>query len=185
MMPLCSDASCTKKAIAKGLCTKHYQRVRRKIVERIFECPVCLRTIVTINSKKKYCDTRCLSMSQTLEVRRRLISQGIVSTKPCAVPGCIAELTRRGKGFCGRHYAKLIRGGDPFAPDREYGQWTISDGYRVRTIKNGDGSQSRIMEHRLVMAEVLGRPLTARENIHHRNGRSEEHTSELQSPVHL
>lgn len=33
---------------------------------------------------------------------------------------------------------------------------------------NGNGGQ--ILEHRKVMQDVLGRPLTADENVHHRNG---------------
>jgi hypothetical protein len=42
----------------------------------------------------------------------------------------------------------------------------------------GAGKQGQILEHRKVMQEFLGRPLTAAENVHHRNGDKQDNRLE-------
>ena len=70
----------------------------------------------------------------------------------------------------GRHR----RGADN--PIFKNGQWVGPDGY-VRTHVSDDhpfvamrNSRRYAMEHRLVMADHLGRPLTNNERVHHKNG---------------
>lgn len=61
---------------------------------------------------------------------------------------------------------RLLRGGSAY----------VCDGYRsVRLPSNHPmismaGHRGRVAEHRLVMAEFLGRPLTSKETVHHING---------------
>lgn len=54
------------------------------------------------------------------------------------------------------------------------------DGYRV-VRANGHpnaNSKGQILEHRLIMSELLGRPLTRTENVHHINGDKTDNTTD-------
>jgi hypothetical protein len=72
-------------------------------------------------------------------------------------------------GLCNTHYRRRQLGLDMTAPVRPLapnGQGSISvNGYRVRFV-NGKS----VKEHRLIMEEVLGRPLLREESVHHKNG---------------
>lgn len=86
----------------------------------------------------------------------------------CSVEGCINAF--RAKGLCNTHYNQKARG-EPFTlvkPRRGKGEGTYTEeGY----IKHWDKEkQCRVLEHRKVMEEKLGRPLLPYENVHHING---------------
>ncbi len=80
-------------------------------------------------------------------------------------------------GLCGTHYKRALKHGDPRAdvPIRiargdgglSHGYWKVPVPPRLRHLTNGEPT---IAEHRLVMAQVLGRPLHPDEVVHHRNG---------------
>ena len=86
----------------------------------------------------------------------------------CAIPDC--GLVTEAKGLCKRHNSQRRRGITPGTPIRTYapkgsGYIQASSGYR---IVRRDGKQVR--EHRMIMEEILGRPLRPFEDVHHRNG---------------
>ena len=85
----------------------------------------------------------------------------------CAIEKCEKPAARR--GWCHGHYGRWKAHGDPLAgrPSRApAGSGTIDrNGYRV--IRH-DGRY--VFEHRIRMEQMLGRPLTGEENVHHRNG---------------
>lgn len=93
----------------------------------------------------------------------------------CAVDGCDRDAVA--KELCRTHYRRQLVTGDaqPDKPVREVsGVGFIHHGYRVvpvppelRHLTNGEPSA---LQHRLVMAQLLGRPLYADESVHHRNG---------------
>lgn len=71
--------------------------------------------------------------------------------------------------MCGRHAQKMRRYGDPEGSSdwvRPAAKGYVNkDGYRVKSY--GDRV---VMEHRYVMAQMLGRELLPAENVHHING---------------
>lgn len=94
----------------------------------------------------------------------------------CAVEGC---KTRPYKfNMCGPHKKRMELYGDPLAPPkRVFGppkgsKFTKTDGYvwlklPDSPMANGTGL---VAEHRVVMAEYIGRPLIRTETVHHLNG---------------
>lgn len=93
---------------------------------------------------------------------------------PCDVDGC--ERMAYAKNLCCMHYSRLRQTGEvgEAAPRRSHSGdlvWRWQDprnGYVQLTLP-GDRSK-RILEHRYVMEQMLGRPLLPDENVHHKNG---------------
>jgi len=82
----------------------------------------------------------------------------------CASPG------RKGRGYCSKHYQRLIMGKDP--NENPFGKTYLSpDGYVVEYDRNHiQGHKGKILQHRRVYSDFLGRKLESYENIHHKNG---------------
>ena len=74
------------------------------------------------------------------------------------------------KGMCQMHYKRVKLYGDPFA--RPKGNKGVRQTYRYVPALGHPNADSKgyIAEHRLVMSQHLGRPLTEKENVHHKNG---------------
>jgi hypothetical protein len=93
----------------------------------------------------------------------------------CLVDGCDRDAVAR--QLCRTHYRRFLVTGDaqPERPVRVVdGTGGLSHGYYkmpvppdLRHLVNGDRSA---LQHRLVMAQALGRPLFPDESVHHRNG---------------
>ncbi len=83
----------------------------------------------------------------------------------CIVKDCDHEA--RAHGLCGTHYARWRKHGDPSIGGKALAVGYLDDnGYRMISV---DG-QFQVGEHRLAMEEWLGRSLSPRETVHHRNG---------------
>jgi hypothetical protein len=104
--------------------------------------------------------------------------------RPCSFESC--ERTHACRGFCDFHYRRWQRNGDPAVsrsrPRPE--QWVNQLGYvvvRAPGHPNAFENRTQILQHRLVMSEMLGRPLRPHENVHHRNGdRTDNRPSNLE-----
>lgn len=83
----------------------------------------------------------------------------------CSVVDC--ERGVEGHGYCTLHYQRWKKWGDPLHEARRAaGTGTIDTNGYIQIKING---RSRL-EHRLVMEQILGRPLYDFENVHHING---------------
>ena len=151
----CSVVGCLNGVNARGLCHKHYSQAQRLGVVS------AARTVVALQSSK----------AVPVNATRWGPDRG------CAVEGC--DRRHRSKGLCYMHYRRMLRHGDPSvvrtrkratAPRAgSRGTVTRKDGY-VYVVYYEDGKRKRVAEHRKVMELVLGRPLKAFENVHHKNG---------------
>ena len=91
--------------------------------------------------------------------------------KECSVGGCRRKI--HAKGLCNMHYQRLRNNNKVGEAGPKKGVGSITrNGYR--TFHNPDHPNSSkhniIFEHRMVMSEMLGRPLRKNESVHHKNG---------------
>ena len=82
----------------------------------------------------------------------------------CIVEKCI-NTKIMAKGLCNAHYLRLYRHGRLNSVKNAYGSGGMrKDGYKQISIK-----KPRILEHRYVMEQYLGRKLNNNEHVHHIN----------------
>jgi len=95
----------------------------------------------------------------------------------CTVDGCASKVLAR--GWCVKHYNRWANHGDPLKAKWEIvrgrrHEWHAhSEGYVWRYVGREDPHASAngfAFQHRVVMAELIGRPLTPSESAHHING---------------
>jgi hypothetical protein len=92
----------------------------------------------------------------------------------CLVEGCTNKY--HSKGYCNKHSARLTRYGDPLGkPEsrRSNGNGYIDrNGYIILYAPENPNSSKtgKLMEHRMVMSNFIGRTLYKDETVHHKNG---------------
>lgn len=93
----------------------------------------------------------------------------------CSADGCVRVSIGK-HGYCNAHYQRYQATGDVevdkplFKRQPNQGSHITKEGYVYTSKPLPGGGTKRILQHRLVMEEFLGRPLEADENIHHKNG---------------
>lgn len=98
---------------------------------------------------------------------------GEIGAPKCIIESCTSPVLANDR--CSKHY-QIQRRRDAGLPLRERNttEWRVNKkGYVVRKVPNGpnvaDGWRHEL-QHRVVMAEHLGRPLLRHEEPHHKNG---------------
>ena len=171
----CEAADCDREIYARGHCSRHYKQLLRHgvlIPDRApKECAAegCERRAVT----RGWCHGHYLRWSRTGDVKAH-----VPLTRPTPQVCSVAECGRpsHARQLCRAHLERARQHGDPRSdvPLREvtgtgslsHGYWKVPVPPTQRHLVNGETSA---LEHRLVMAQHLGRPLTADESVHHRN----------------
>lgn len=149
-------------------------------VDRELQCPQCGQNFERPPGPGRwtYCGSECAAAAHRLGDARRSLTwrRGVEqSGRTCTVEGCNKAPTAS-KGLCGLHYSRLRLRGDVGSVEREREPGVLNwfmrvDGY----IARGTGHE---LQHRVVMEELLDRPLEAWENVHHRNGRRADNRPE-------
>jgi hypothetical protein len=177
MSSSCEAAGCDRVIYARGHCSRHYKQLLRHGLVQQERAPAacaveqCDRRAVT----RGWCHGHYLRWSRTGDIQpdkplRRPVRD------VCSVDAC--DRGAHSAGLCRSHYERRRKHGDPLAgtPFRIVtGDGSLSHGYVWVAVPPGqrhlvpDGRRAEF-EHRLVMAQVLGRPLRGDEVVHHRDG---------------
>ena len=172
----CEADACDRGVYSRGLCERHYrQRLRRGAVRTDAASRTCVvdgcdRPAVT----RGWCHGHYLRWSRGGDVRAEVpLARPVRGT--CGVPDC--GRPSHSRGMCRTHVERLRSHGavKPALAVRPVGNgWSISHGYRKVVVPSAQlhltGGERYVLEHRLVMAAVLDRPLSPGEVVHHRNG---------------
>ena len=126
-------------------------------------CRECNRAAVSRYKKAHRKPPKTTSPRQPAEPKLSWREKCKALNKPCAIDGCTGWALA--KGYCGCHYGRLRKHGDPLAgrnkaPDGA--GFLTGDGYRGFNV---DGKVKR--EHILVAERAMGKPLPVGAVVHH------------------
>ena len=173
---MCAADGCEGTVYARSLCGRHDKQMRRhgavqpEAAPRRCAAEGCDRDSVT----RGWCHGHYLRWSRHGDVKADL-----PLTRPiradCRVDGC--ERPGHSGGLCRTHVGRQRAKGtaDEEVPVRgKGGDGSISHGYRKVVVPESllelTGGERNVLEHRLVMAQSLGRALLPGEVVHHKNG---------------
>jgi hypothetical protein len=179
----CTVDTCERAHYARGLCGMHYKRILRHgdhmaDVPALGTQPPTTCAVPTCDhpvEARGWCHGHYLRWHRTGDVQPDKPLTRRTQPETCTVDGCGRRCHSR--SLCKAHHKRLKATGSIQAdvPIRTVsGEGCISHGYRQVTVPPDErwltNGRTYVLEHRLVMARTLDRPLTDDEVVHHRNG---------------
>jgi len=139
-------------------------------MQETLSCAICGTSFVQRKKSQRTCSRSCRYQANKPAPRPRPAYYDRGRTL-CSIDGCDQHVASIARGYCNRHDYKFKRYGDPlagrsFRPRGTGGWYRDTNGYIVLRARDG----SKMLEHRAVMASLLGRELAPFENVHHING---------------
>lgn len=132
-------------------------------------CRVCGKAFKAKYAQQTYCSVPCKNTAITKD-----------KTCICAVCGKNFERPHgKTRAYCSRSCANKARADGMKMPTITLDARVVGD-----TVKSTSGylmvrmNGKKVMQHRLVMEQVIGRPLTPGERVHHRNGKRDDNRPE-------
>lgn len=171
----CQVEGCENQLLAQGRCRKHYTSAYRsgEIVRKpqnivnAGPCPVdgC--------GKPKYGSGLCQAHYERF--RKYGDPLGVAPKRTggaCSTEGCSGVVVAN--GVCAACYGRIKKRGHAGYSGRHLKRFekvVDSNGYVRIPLPRADGKRiKRVLEHRYVMEQFLGRPIRKSENVHHKNG---------------
>lgn len=126
------------------------------------ECPQCKQLFKGSHAAQKYCSYTCKNKAST-----------VIKTTSCQQCGVIFDRPHgKIRAYCSRSCAMVARNAGKVADysidtlsDKKPAAWKSAQGYKVLKV---DGK--KVLEHRVVVEQKIGRRLLPSERVHHING---------------